>query len=184
MNAFQLGATAVTVDAYARCVKAGACAAPPPGNYCNWNSVRTNHPINCVDWNQATAFCNWIGGRLPTADEREYVASGGSEGRTYPWGNDEPGARACWAGKGSTAGIHVAMFTCEVGSRKAGDSRWGVHDLAGNVFEWTSSDYKSIAKICPGGSWNYEEPRFFRARNRNFFKPTFRSGYVGFRCVL
>ena len=183
VSAFQLGAAAVTVDAYARCVKAGACTEPPPGNYCNWLSVRTNNPINCVDWNQATAFCTWIGGRLPTEEEREYVASGGSEGRTYPWGNDEPGERACWNGEGSKKGVRIAMFTCEVGSHKAGDSRWGVHDLAGNVEEWTSSDYKSIAKIAPGGSWMSDESRGLRARHRNWNAPSRHSSMNGFRCV-
>jgi formylglycine-generating enzyme required for sulfatase activity len=186
VKAFQIGATAVTVDAYARCVKAGACTEPLPGNYqCNWKSVRTNHPINCVDWNQATAFCKWIGGRLPTDEEREYVASGGSENRTYPWGNDEPGERACWHGKGSksTKGVGIAIFTCDVGTHTAGDSRWGVHDLAGNVWEWTSSDYNSKGKVARGGSWVDPHAQYLQARNRNWWETSAGINNVGFRCV-
>ena len=125
VKAFRLGASAVTVAAYKKCVDAGACAKPNTGSGCNWDTDRTDHPVNCVDWNQATAFCKWIGGRLPTEEEREYVASGGSEGRTYPWGNEVPGARACWDGEGSDLGKGNRKTTCAVGSHKAGDSRLG-----------------------------------------------------------
>ena len=57
VKAFRLGDTAVTVDAYAHCVQAGACSEPKTGEGCNWKTDRSNHPINCVDWNQATSFC-------------------------------------------------------------------------------------------------------------------------------
>ena len=75
--------TDVTVAAYAKCVSAGACTEPAASHRaCNWKTDRGDHPINCVDWNQSIAFCKWLGGRLPTEQEWEYVASGGSEDRT------------------------------------------------------------------------------------------------------
>jgi formylglycine-generating enzyme required for sulfatase activity len=184
IKAFALGETAVTVAAYAKCVTAGACSEPEIGSACNWKTDRNDHPINCVDWNQAKAFCGWIGGRLPTDEEREYVASGGSEGRTYPWGNEEPGARACWDGEGSDLGKGNRKTTCPVGSHKAGDSKWGLHDLAGNVWEWTSSDYDSSHKVIRGGSWPYNHAADLRASYRGDFAPTYRYNGIGFRCGL
>lgn len=184
VKAFELGETATTVDAYARCVKAGVCSKPNTGGACNWGTDRTDHPINCVDWNQAGAFCRWIGGRLPTEEEREYVASGGSEGRTYPWGNEEPGARACWDGEGNDLGKGNRKTTCPIGSHKAGDSKWGLHDLAGNVWEWTSSDYDSSKKGIRGGSWYLDYPEILRAQSRNWVDPSGGRLNVGFRCGL
>jgi iron(II)-dependent oxidoreductase len=184
VKAFRLGASAVTVEAYARCVQAGACTEPNTGGACNWKTDHANHPINCVDWKQAAAFCKWIGGRLPTEKEREYVASGGSEDRTYPWGNEEPGARACWDGEGSDLGKGNRKTTCPVGSHKAGDSSWGLHDLAGNVWEWTSSDYDSSNKVARGGSWNGVAPEDLRARYRFGLAPSLRLITFGFRCGL
>src|SRR5205085_165588 len=144
--------------------KSGSCTAPNTGGACNWGSGRDDHPVNCVDWNQASAFCKWAGGRLLSEEEREYVASGGSEARTYPWGNDEPGARVCWDGEGSDAGKGNRKTTCPVGSHKAGDSKWGVHDLAGNVYDWTSSDYDASHKVLRGGSWAGGDAVLLRAR--------------------
>jgi Sulfatase-modifying factor enzyme 1/PEGA domain len=184
IKAFSLGETAVTVAAYAKCVSAGTCTEALAVGFCNWKTERTDHPINCVDWNQATAFCKWIGGRLPTEEEREYVASGGSEGRTYPWGNEEPGARACWGGEGSDLGKGNRNGTCQVGSHGSGDSKWGLHDLAGNVWEWTSSDYDSSQKVLRGGSWIVDTPGSLRARYRSWLEPSSRSGNFGFRCGL
>src|SRR5262249_3181659 len=58
-----LGKTEVTVEAYARCVTAGACTAPATGGACNWGVAgRERHPVNCVDWSQANAFCARAGG--------------------------------------------------------------------------------------------------------------------------
>lgn len=134
--------------------------------------------------NQATAFCKWIGGRLPTEEEREYVASGGSEGRTYPWGNDEPGARACWNGEGNELGTGSRKSTCPVGSYKVGDSKWGAHDLAGNVWEYTSSDYDSSHKVLRGGSWYLGHAEYHRARYRRRDDAKNWPSHVGFRCGL
>jgi formylglycine-generating enzyme required for sulfatase activity len=181
---FRLGETDVTVAAYAKCVNAGTCSEPKTGGSCNWKTGRDDHPVNCVDWNQATAFCKWIGARLPTEKEWEYVASGGSEGRTYPWGNDEPGARPCWDGEGSDLGKGNRTTTCPVGSHKASDSKWGLHDISGNVWQWTSSNYDSSNKVLRGGSWGDDLPEGLRARIRYRFVPTVQYDNVGLRCGL
>ena len=83
----KMARTEVTVSAYRKCVDSGACTVPNSDRApCNWGkSGRENHPVNCVDHAQATSFCRWIGGRLPTAEEWEFAAKGG-QSRVYPWG--------------------------------------------------------------------------------------------------
>jgi formylglycine-generating enzyme required for sulfatase activity len=133
--AFSMDVTDVTTAAYGACVRAGKCSEPGAGDYCNWGKGdRQNHPINCVDWNQATAYCAYAGKRLPTEEEWEYAARG-TDGRTYPWGNEAPSNQLCWNRGASKEG------TCVVGSHPSGASPFGLQDMAGNVWQWTSSNY-------------------------------------------
>ena len=91
---FWIGRTEVTVEAFRRCLMAGACTRPHlTASNCNqWD--KPLHPINCIDWYQARAFCEWDQGRLPTADEWEFAAKG-AQHRIFPWGDEPPtGARA------------------------------------------------------------------------------------------
>jgi hypothetical protein len=82
--------TETTVAQYRACVRAGACSEPDSDGTWSSNSGSVeNHPVNSVDWHQATAFCRWAGGRLPTADEWQRVASNGGSAK-YPWGAAEP----------------------------------------------------------------------------------------------
>jgi formylglycine-generating enzyme required for sulfatase activity len=137
---FELDVTEVTVDAYARCVTAGACTRPVPEGQsseltiparCNWGAAdRGTHPINCVSFSQATAYCTWAGKRLPTSAERAVTATGMDGDRRYPWG-DGP------ARKGRTdvcAGDDPG--TCAVGSHPFDTTPDGVKDLGGNVTDW------------------------------------------------
>lgn len=184
VKAFRLGETAVTVAAYKRCFDAGECG-PASGTdgVCNWGTNRIDHPINCVNWNQAIAFCKWVGGRLPTEEEREYVASGGSDGRTFPWGSEKPGAQACWWSDVNQA---APSTTCPVGSHPEGDSKWGLHDLAGNVFEWTNSAFDNRSTVIRGGSWNTlpDQWHLLRSESRFNSSPNARFDSLGFRCAL
>jgi len=89
---FCLDLTEVTVSDYAGCVSSGKCMPANTGGSCNAGVAgRENHPINCVDWNQADAYCQAQGLRLPTEEEWEYAAKGGDEDRRYPWGAAPPG---------------------------------------------------------------------------------------------
>jgi formylglycine-generating enzyme len=104
-------------------------------------------PIICVSWHEAFAFCAWDGGRLPTQAEWNYAAAGGNEHRAYPWSSppssieiDESRAsywvdsqRGCSGDMAPGCSINDII---PVGSKPAGDGRWGHSDLAGNVWEW------------------------------------------------
>jgi len=213
---FWLDRTEVTVGAYAACVRAGKCGEPDAytaerGNYrvfCNWHhpADRAAHPINCVDYEQARAFCAWAGKRLPTEAEWEYAARAGTEGRKFPWGNDEPTAsrlNAC--GEECTKNLVAQRFpggkpmypvddgwpeTAPVGSFPAGASKHGVLDLAGNVWEWTSSLYATYdgkssepKPVLRGGSWGGGDARTERTTNRFRLDPSSRAQFLGFRCA-
>ena len=87
---FLFSKTEVTHKQYKACVDAGDCSTPATGSGCVWGTPDSDDlPINCVNWRQANDFANFVGLRLPTEAEWEYVASSG-DGRTYPWGEDEP----------------------------------------------------------------------------------------------
>ncbi|MCW5804159.1 MAG: SUMF1/EgtB/PvdO family nonheme iron enzyme [Deltaproteobacteria bacterium] len=96
-----------------------------------------NLPINCVSWFTAMAFCIWDGGRLPTAAEWNYAASGGSEQRAYPW-SDPPGSLEIDCTQASFARtIGGCAAITPVGSKPAGNGRWGHADMSGNLWEMT-----------------------------------------------
>jgi formylglycine-generating enzyme required for sulfatase activity len=213
---FRLDKTEVTVEEYGACVRKGKCSEPEAyrqerGNFrtfCNWRHPegRGNHPINCVDFQQAASFCAWAGKRLPTEEEWEYAARGGADGRKYPWGNDEPGpARLNACGGECPANLIAKRFfgvapmyvakdawpeTAPVGSFPAGASKHGVLDLAGNVWEWTSTLYASYdgrsreaKRVLRGGSWGGGDARTERATNRFRLDPASRAQFLGFRCA-
>jgi len=214
--AFRLDRTEVTVGAYGECVRAGRCSEPEPytaerGNYrvfCNWHHPedRASHPVNCVDFGQATSFCTWAGKRLPTEEEWEYAARAGAEGRKFPWGNDEPNEtrlNACGdecpknliaqrfpGGKPMYSANDGWPETAPVGSFPAGASKHGVLDLAGNVWEWTSSLYATYdgsrtepKRVLRGGSWGGGDAHTERTTNRFRLDPSSRAQFLGFRCA-
>ncbi len=183
VNAFCMDKSETTADDYAACVKAGKCT--QDNLNCSAQATfgakdKGNHPIVCVDFEQATAYCKAQNKRLPTDAEWEWAARGGAEGREFPWGNDKPGAdKACWSGK------DARTATCPIGATPGGDSPQGIHDLAGNVFEWVTSptDGKGNDRVGRGGSWRDGTPSALKANRPAAFKVTYRCGFLGIRCV-
>ena len=156
-----------------------------------WEQVaegRESHPVVLVSWAEAQAYCDWCGKRLPTEAEWEKAARG-TDGRRYPWGDAWDAARCNLNGVGTTP----------VGAHRDGQSPYGCHDMAGNVFEWCADWYdagyyaRSPAenpkgpdtgrlRVVRGGSW-FETPALARAAYRYRDLPEYRYGHIGFRAV-
>ncbi len=108
-------------------------------------------PITCVSWWEAFAFCAWDGGRLPTEAEWNYAASGGSEHRTFPWGETIDSTKASYdcTGDGSRAEQCAYGDIRPVGSYSPqGDGKWGHVDLVGNVWEWVLDYYATPFRLA------------------------------------
>lgn len=221
VSSFCIDRTEVTVADYARCVAAGACPAAAAdvgwpnmrdadrgfGKFCNGQrSDRQNHPINCVDWSAADAFCRWATKRLPTEVEWEFAARG-EAARSYPWGNAAPSPGQLNACSGECANLLSSEFgkpttplfavgdgyegTAPVGAFPKGATPDGLLDMAGNVWEWTASWYgpypdvsqSGTDRVYRGGAWNSGDSSTFRGARRGHFDPSMRSHTVGFRCA-
>lgn len=185
---FWLDVTPVTAEDYARCVVDGACS--DEGLRCTdptgWgehslptygNIAKGDHPVNCVSQLQATAYCDHVGKRLPTANEWSWAAHGADRGTPLPWGDEVPQlyydkTYLCWGRSyfgdvesfiwachflffGCSAAIDYTRRpdegTCPVRAHPMGDSPQGIADLVGNVLEWTST-------MVPGEKEGRAEP--------------------------
>jgi formylglycine-generating enzyme required for sulfatase activity len=202
---FWLDDTEVTVDAYSACVESGACKpsgttysdpqlldGSPTDDTCNVaHPDRGAHPVNCVDWFQATDYCAWIGGRLPKEAEYEYAARGGAEYRDYPWGAALPDAEHTRAILEPTPdSSDPRLCTLPVGSLPKGAARWSQLDLAGNVAEWAANlregpmgDPPDGGRAFCGGSFATGWPWYLGPAHRGINFPIYRSAEVGFRCA-
>ena len=195
LPAFSIDRTEVTVADYARCVEAGKCTAPRvPYHDCNWDKAgREDHPINCVDYRKATAYCEFVGKRLPTEEEWEKAARG-TDGRTYSWGNQEPGPRrvANIADQASQRASDLwgyaedyddgFIYTSPVGCFPEGASPYGALDMMGNVWEWTSSAHDSRSRAIRGGSFQLPADSA-RASSRHSAEDLMDRSNLGFRCA-
>ena len=150
---------------------------------------KKEHPVTYIDWNDANAFANWCGASLPSEAQWEKSARG-SDGRLFPWGDEEPTNED--ANFGNSIGD-----TTEVGTHKSGASIFGVLDLAGNVWEWTSSIHREYpynsndgredvnlwgARVVRGGNY-LSAAKNIRCADRHSIYPTARDIYIGFRVV-
>jgi iron(II)-dependent oxidoreductase len=197
---FEMLETEVTVAQYAVCVTASACTEPSTSyTQCNWNETGyEDHPVNCVNWQQAVDFCQWVGGRLPSESEWEYAARSGGQDIDYPWGDetascayavmDDEGSDGCGTGR-----------TWAVCSKPAGNTVQGLCDMAGNVWEWVQDFYHPDYTGAPadGSAWedpdsNYRVTRggdfqigdyYLRAAFRNLNIPEVMGINLGFRCA-
>jgi formylglycine-generating enzyme required for sulfatase activity len=145
-----------------------------------------SHPVVNVSAEDADAFCAWAGLQLPTEQQWEKAARG-TDGRIYPWGNQPPGKertlRCNWGD--SYAWIHDGYeYTAPVGSYPSGASPYGALDMAGNVWEWTSSLYGGgPLRVFRGGSWN-DDAEDVRCAFRSAWPPDDSDDYLGFRPSL
>jgi formylglycine-generating enzyme required for sulfatase activity len=177
---FDIDTNLVTVAEYSHCVDEQMCPSPSSDQpTCNFaHPERATHPMNCVNYAQASAYCHAKGERLPSEEEWEFAARGGAEERTYPWGNAEPAQQLCWSG------ITKRDGTCPVGAFAPG--AFGLRDMAGNVWEWTQSSFspeRKDARVCRGGGWPDARALDFRGAYRDAHAPSNRDSDLGFRCV-
>jgi formylglycine-generating enzyme required for sulfatase activity len=177
---------------------------------------RAQHPINCVDWDMAATYCASKKKRLPTEAEWEFAARG-PDGRRYPWGDEAPdktrmnacgkeciawgqknGVMMAYNGKGMFPEDDGFAATAPVGSFPDGKSRYGLFDVVGNVWEWTSDWDGKYApdpvtdptgpkmgerRIVRGGAFNGVMPSWVRPSQRYSDVPNAHSHAYGFRCA-
>ena len=194
VGAFFMDKHQVAVSQYGRFLEATHQERPPDWTAMNKPAYQ-NRPIANVDWAEADTYCTWAGKRLPTEAEWEKAARG-TDGRTYPWGNEPPTRFHANAGKEVFSNRGTLT---PVGTFEAGMSPYGIYDMAGNVWEWVSDWYdqdyyksgpvqnppgprKGDYKVVRGGSWGSGTDDL-RAANREVHVPSFRGFGTGFRCA-
>ncbi len=198
--AFVIHRREVTTQEYKNCwwdtESDAPCIAPVNQAFCNYVESRWTHPMNCVSWAQAEAYCAWAGGRLCTEAEWEKAARGTDE-RPYPWGDTEA---TC-----DYAHMHGCgtLWTVPPGSKLLGDSPYGAIDMAGNVSEWvqdclTSSydgaptdgsawdDPECVQRVHRGGSYTDQNPVAVQTFWRHFdwVDPVSHPNAAGIRCCF
>jgi formylglycine-generating enzyme required for sulfatase activity len=138
LDAFFMDKFEVTVQRYADFIRADIRWKPE-----GWDKVvsgkHRNLPVVGVEWWDAKTYCEWVGKRLPTEAEWEKAARG-TDGRTYPWGNEQPTAKLANFGKKFTSNAYDERLAW-ADSYEAGKSPYGLHHMAGNVWEWTADWY-------------------------------------------
>lgn len=220
--------TEVTVRQYRECVQSGACTVFSTVNfpglspaetaffsqYCNGaRNDRDTHPMNCVDFSQAEAFCRSRGGALPTEAQWEYAARG-FDPRRYPWDDRAPSAQlvnGCDAecqtlaerpGQPRRAALFTGSdgfgATAPVGTYAGGASPFGVLDASGNVAEWTADYFgpysaapttdprgpgQGSGRVMRGGHWWANTANQFTATARTEVAPAVRLATLGLRCT-
>lgn len=201
---FFLDQSEVTIAAYRSC---RCLSDPATGGLCNWSATpgdREHHPVNCVTYRQAQAYCASIGKRLPTSYEWEVAARGGSAtmtGARYPSGETAPlsSADQCWNRRGSR---NCDMGICDRGTCPAEQGERtllgkitplvGILGLSDNVREWTATPFCPLpsdsacgltGRTIRGGEFGAAEAIELRAARRQSMDENLNADTVGFRCA-
>lgn len=208
LTAFCIDKREVTVAAYAQCVKEKACsprcleenrcsAVPVDTEWgdeiedkkasrrCNGGIPgRETHPVNCVSFDEATAYCAAYGKRLPLEGEWEWAVRGGPKAMRYPWGKlDAHAEELCWS-KVHTGRPFKRASTCIGGSHPLDTTPDGVQDMAGNVSEWVvgTAGGKTYPALRGASFWAVDDG-YVKAAMWGFDSPAKRSEIFGVRCV-
>jgi formylglycine-generating enzyme required for sulfatase activity len=185
----------------------GACWHAPEGPGSDIEG-RGDHPAVHISWNDATAFAEWVGGRLPTEAEWEFASRGGLEGRRFPWGDDEPTdtqAERCniWQGSFPTLNTAADGFSGTAPVDSFAPNGFGLFNTVGNVWEWCADPFqvrslrkeargrnetarRERRKVLKGGSYLCHRSYCYRYRNaaRTSNTPDTSCGHIGFRVVF
>ena len=169
---------------------------PAPANWKDKNLNILEHPVVGVSWNDAKAYCEWAGKRLPTEAEWEKAARGGLIGMKYSWGDDVSNAHDK-ANIFSKNGNDIWTYTAPVGSYDS--NGYGLFDMAGNAREWCEDIYDwgyysksplrnpkgpdtGSQRVVRDGCWKYDAS-YLVVWKRQGRAPTSKYDEQGFRCA-
>ena len=190
LDSFYMDVYEVTRIRYKECVVSGVCSeAGVPSIDLFYASP--DYPMSSIDWNQSKTYCEWRGARLPSEAEWEKAARG-TDGRTYPWGEEFAPTYVNVNGDYQKEPYGPA----DVGTYEKGKSPYGMYDMSGNVWEWVSDPYIAYPgnqgegvfwptdRVLRGGSWYFPDRGALSSWFRYASPPDVIEGSFGFRCAV